>query len=66
MKVALSHSMYYYEILKSVEFAIRILGESLFEAKEEYHGYKKKCTEEDLKDYHQTYKTIESNIEKYK
>jgi hypothetical protein len=36
MKVALSHSMYYYEILNSIEFAIRILGEALFDAKEEY------------------------------
>lgn len=36
MKVALSHAMYYYEILNSVEFSMRILGEALFEAKEEY------------------------------
>lgn len=35
MKVALSHSMFYYEVLQSIEFAMRILGEALFEAKEE-------------------------------
>jgi hypothetical protein len=48
MKVALSHAMYYYEILNSVEFSMRILGESLFEAKEEYQGFKRKCSEEEL------------------
>ena len=45
MKVALSHAMYYYEILNSVEFAMRLLGEALFEAKEEYVGFKKRCSE---------------------
>ena len=48
MKVALSHAMYYYEILNSVEFAMRIIGESLFEAKEEYQGFKRKCSDEEL------------------
>ena len=66
MKVALSHAMYYYEILNSVEFAMRILGESLFEAKEEYQGFKRKCSDEELKDYHETYKTLESNISRFK
>ncbi len=45
LKVAMSHSMYYYEVLHSVEFAMRILGEAMFEAKEEYQGWKRKATD---------------------
>jgi hypothetical protein len=62
MKVALSHSIYYYEVLNSIEFAMRLLGEALFEAKEEYAGYKRKASEEEIKDYHETHKTIEINL----
>ena len=62
MKVALSHSIFYYEVLNSIEFAMRLLGEAMFEAKEEYAGYKRQASEEDIKDYHETHKTIEINL----
>jgi hypothetical protein len=66
MKVALSHSMYYYEVLNSIEFAMRLLGEAMFEAKEEYVGFKRKADDEEIKDYHETHKTIELNLQKLK
>ena len=49
-----------------MEFAMRILGEALYEAKEEYAGYKRKATEQEIKDYHETHKTLELNIQKFK
>jgi hypothetical protein len=55
MKVALSHSIYYYEVLNAIEFAMRILGEAMFEAKEEYLGFKRKATEMELKEYNDTF-----------
>lgn len=45
LKVALSHSKYYYEVMSSVEFAMRILGEAMLEAKEEFLGFKKRATD---------------------
>ena len=45
MKVALSHSMYYYEVLSSIEFDMRLLGEAVFEAKEEFQGWKRKASD---------------------
>jgi len=40
LRVALSHAMYYYEVLDSVEFAMRIIGEALTEAKEDFYAFK--------------------------
>lgn len=67
MKVALSHSMYYYDILKSTEFAMRICGEAVFEAKEEYQGYKRKAGSVcEVQEFHTAYKALEENIERFK
>ncbi|TNV76963.1 hypothetical protein FGO68_gene7418 [Halteria grandinella] len=66
MKVALSHSIYYYEVLNSLEFAMRILGEAVFEAKEEYQGWKRQASDDQIKDYLETLKVLEANIKKFK
>ena len=58
--------MYYYEILNAPEFAMRILGEALFEAKEEFAGFKRKASEQELKEFLDTQKTVEHNIEVFK
>lgn len=45
---------------------MRLLGEAMFEAKEEYVGFKRKADDEEIKDYHETHKTIELNLQKLK
>ena len=66
LKVALSHAMFYFEVLNSVEFAMRILAEGAQEGKEEWAGYKRTATPEFEREYNDTMKTIEHNIEQLK
>ncbi len=45
---------------------MRLCGEAIFEAKEEYNGFKRKATDEEVRDFHVTFKVLSENIEKFK
>lgn len=55
--------MFYFEVLNSVEFAMRILAEGAQEGKEEWAGYKRTASPEFERDYIDAMKTIEHNLE---
>ena len=43
--------MFCYEILNSLEFAMKTLGEAIIEAKEDYVSWKKKANDMEMKEY---------------
>ena len=51
LKVALSHAIYYHDVLCSVEFAMKIIGETVSDAREDFYGFKRSATDQELKDY---------------
>ncbi|CDW84888.1 UNKNOWN [Stylonychia lemnae] len=66
LKLALSHSMYYYEVLNSVEFAMKIIGETIADAKDEYFNFKRKANDAELRAYNDSMKTLDHNLQKWK
>lgn len=63
LRVALSHAMYYYEVLNSVEFAMKTVAEAIAEAKDEFYNYKRKCEKEkQIKEYHDCLRTLDANL----
>ncbi len=62
LKLALSYAMYYYETLNSVEFAMRILGETIAEAREEFYNFKRKASEIEIREYTEAMRTIDNNL----
>lgn len=58
--------MYYYEVLNSVEFAMKIIGEVIADAREEYFNFKRKASEQDIKAYSDCMRTLDNNLQKWK
>ena len=58
--------MLYYEIFNSIEFAMKIIGEAIADARDEYYNFKRKATQAELKDYADCMKTLDNNLSKWK
>lgn len=54
--------MFYHETLNSVEFAMRVLGETIAEAREEFYNFKRKASEVEIREYTEAMRTIDNNL----
>eukprot|EP00347_Sterkiella_histriomuscorum_P008065 403346508 len=66
LKLALSHAVYYYEVLNSIEFAMKIVAEAISDSRDEYFNFKRNASESDLKQYNDCMRTLDNNLQRWK